>query len=250
MKNLSLAVLALLLLFSCTKPDENERIEGNCLVTKFIHNPDSSGQHLTLFYEYDNNRRVTRIYDNGNSAPLKFTYQGNRIIQEYSGEELRYYLGPDSMALYALSQSGAIKDSTVYLYTPEKYPWKIYRYRNGILTGDSTHYTITGTNITYVKIWQHGIANRPVAEMGYEPDLEKPSTSFAFQRNANLLYWWMPWLGKPNTHLIKKEVYGNQERIHQYTLNNAGYVTQIVSTDVTNGVTYYNFKTKMGYSCN
>lgn len=237
------SLLLTVLLVSCSPQSDDDTVYNSCRITRVYAQGDTS---QTSTYWLYNNQQLSVLNMPG-PLDLYFSYNGNTItVGDGSSSYTRFYLRPDSLA-YASARyhQGSFIDTVLYEYDTTGHLVKevchstlfgkdsiFMTYSNGNMTAYRWYlangYLIYG-DFTYTDIpSRHWFYN----SMGPSPD--------------NRGYY--PWLGKPNTHLIKSVTSNFNGSVvtdnFTYTLNASGYVTGYKGSGTTG--TYQNF---IEYQC-
>jgi hypothetical protein len=223
-----LLVSLFLFITACNRNGEVE-IPGNCIVTKWYSQGDTS-QNAYRF-TYNNQDRVV-LWDGPGPGDNTYSYESGKITSRGTPPNentyINYYLRSDSMAAYSVSYiNGTQLDSTLYFYDAGQYLVKSVRY-TAAFGKDSVLMEYASGNLSKITIYNSN-GTAPQATFQYYPDSSK---SWFYQAlgpyNNNSIY--LPWLGRGNKNLIKSyisEFNGNPSTVlFNYSFKPNGYIDQ------------------------
>lgn len=235
--------LFLLLLCGCTKngSDDPGTTLENCTVARVWQQGDTAA--LSTNYSFNALGLPVRI--KAVNFEINFAYSGNQVIQTEGLHVTVYNIGTDSLAQYAIVRNAANVDSTVFFYNTEKYRVKSVHYFNGIKK-DSIGYVIENGNVTAMTYYnEYGYVNY-FREFSYHTNLEAKHWMYT-KLNGDYGYFYYPWLGKPNMHLLKSSKQYSDLDAYTYQFDSNGKVEKMQVTIY--GTPNSNYTVNVGYSC-
>ena len=212
---------------ACNKQKNDDDTNGtpdNCIISRLSQQGDTAA--LNTYFSFNAQWLPTRVKTSG--SEIIFSYNENKVIQQEAGITRVYTIGNDSLAQYSILKSGADKDSTIYMYSNEKYLIKSIRYLNGVKK-DSVGYVIENGNVKSMTYYnEFGYVNY-FRTFTYHTSLEAKHWMYT-KLGGDYGYFFYPWLGKPNKNLIKSSAQYSDIDSYTYEFDSNGKIKKIQVT--------------------
>lgn len=230
-----LYLLVIVYILSCSKGNDNDPVYNQCLIKKSYTGSDTGyNEAVNFIYNPDDKLAAIDMPGPDPNSVINISFNGNIITAGNPDGYVKYYLRPDSFAYasatYILGSRG---DSVLYEYDAAGYRIKEVYY-SPFFGKDSTFLIYQNGDLKSFKRY-HNNGDSSVASFEYTNDISKSWFYNNIGPVSNFGHYY-PWMGKPNTHLIKN--YSSNINIgphtmnFSYTFNASGYVTKFRSTGV------------------
>lgn len=241
---ISIFLFCCLVFAACNKQKNDDDSNGtpdNCIISRLSQQGDTAAYNI----RYSFNAQGLPVNIKATNYEINFSYSGNKVTQTEGPHVTVYTIGTDSLAQYSVVKNGGNTDSTVYLYNAEKYRIKSIHYYNGVKK-DSIGYVIENGDVKSMTYYnEYGYVNY-FRDFVYHANLETKHWMYT-RLNGDYGYFYYPWLGKPNKHLLKSSSQYGDLDAYNYQFDKNGKIENMQVTIF--GTPNLSYTINVGHDC-